>query len=68
MRKTILTALVSVLFAASASQLTLAAERHRTSKANRVVAGGQYRNANNSVAAPTPTGWAYGGFSAPAGR
>jgi hypothetical protein len=68
MRKTILTALVSVLFAASASQFTLAAERHHANKADRIVAGGQYRNANNSVAAPAPSGWAYGGFSAPAGH
>jgi hypothetical protein len=68
MRKTILTVLVSALIAASTSQFASAAERHRTNKANRVVAGEQFRNANNSVAAPAPSGWAYGGFSAPVGH
>ena len=68
MRKTILTVLASALIAASTSPIASAAERHHANKANRVLAGEQFRNANNSVAAPAPSGWAYGGFSAPAGH
>jgi uncharacterized membrane protein len=68
MRKTILTVLVSALFAASASQTALAAEHHHAHKAGRVVAGEPFRNANNSVAAPVPSGWPYSGYSAPAGH
>jgi uncharacterized membrane protein len=68
MRKTILTVLVSVLFAASASQIALPAERHHAHRAGRVVAGEPFRNANNSVSAPAPSGWAYSGYSAPAGH
>ena len=68
MRKTILTVLASALIAASTSPIALAAERHHANKANRVVAGEQFRNANNSVAARAPSGWTYSGFSAPAGH
>jgi hypothetical protein len=68
MRKTILTVLTSALIAASTSQIAAAAERHHAHKADRVVAGEQFRNANNSVAAPVQSGWTYGGYSAPAGH
>ena len=68
MRKTILTVLTSALIAASASQIAAAAERHHARKAERVVASEQFRNANNSVAAPVQSGWTYSGFSAPAGH
>jgi hypothetical protein len=68
MRKTLLTVLTAALMAASASQIASATERHHAHKAGRVVASEPFRNANNSVAAPAPSGWAYGGFSAPAGH
>ncbi len=68
MRKTILTVIVSALIAASASQTAAAAGRHHAGKADRVVAGEPFRNANNSVAAPAQSGWTYSGYSAPAGH
>jgi hypothetical protein len=68
MRKTLLTVLTAALIAASTSQIASATERHHAHKAGRVVAGEPLRNANNSVAAPVQSGWAYGGYSAPAGH
>jgi hypothetical protein len=68
MRKTLLTVLTAALIAASTSQIASATERHHGHKAGRVVAGEPFRNANNSVAAPAQSGWAYGGYSAPAGH
>lgn len=68
MRKTILTVLSAALFAASASQNVAASERHHVRKAERVTTSEQFRNANNSAAAPMQSGWTYGGYSAPAGR
>ena len=66
MRKTILTVLSAALFAASASQNAAASERHHARKT--VTTSEQFRNANNSVAAPVQSGWTYSGYSAPAGR
>jgi hypothetical protein len=68
MRKTLLTVLTAALIAASTSQIASATERHHAHKAGRVVAGEPFRNANNSVAAPVQSGWAYSGYSAPAGH
>ena len=68
MRKTLLTVLTAALIAASTSQIASATERHHAHKAGRVVASEPFRNANNSVAAPVQSGWAYGGYSAPAGH
>jgi hypothetical protein len=68
MSKTILTVLSAALFAASASQNVAAAERHHARKTERPTVSEQFRNANNSVAAPVQSVWPYGGFSAPAGR
>jgi hypothetical protein len=68
MRKTLLTVLAAALIAASASQIASATERHPAHKAGRVVASEPFRSANNSVAAPVQSGWAYGGYSAPAGH
>ena len=68
MRKTLLTVLTAALIAVSTSQIAAAAERHHARTAGRVVAGEQFRNANNSVAAPVQSGWTYSGFSAPAGH
>jgi hypothetical protein len=68
MRKTLLTVLAAVLFAATTSQIASAAERHHAHKAGRVAASEPFRNANNSVAAPVQSGWAYSGYSAPAGH
>ncbi len=68
MRKTILTVLSAVLFAAAASHNAAASDRRHTRKTERVTTSEQLRNANNSVAAPVQSGWTYGGYSAPAGR
>ena len=68
MRKTLLTVLAAALFAVSASQIASATERHHAHKAARVVAGEPFRNANNSIAAPVQSSWAYSGYSAPAGH
>ena len=68
MRKTILTVFAAALFAASASQNVAAAERHRARKTEPVKVSEQFRNANNSLAAPVQSGWTYSGYSAPAGR
>ena len=68
MRKTILTVVSAALFAASASQNVAAAERHHTRTTERATVSPQFRNANNSVAAPAQSGWTYSGYSAPAGR
>ncbi len=68
MRKTLLTVLAAALIAASASQIASATERHHAHRAVQVVASEPFRNANNSVAAPVQSGWAYGGYSAPAGH
>jgi hypothetical protein len=68
MRKTLLTVLTAALIAVSTSQIASATQRHHAHKAGRVVAGEPFRNANNSVAAPVQSGWAYGGYSAPAGH
>lgn len=68
MRKTILTVVSAALFAASASQNVAAADRHHARTTERAAVSEQFRNANNSAAAPVQTGWTYGGYSAPAGR
>jgi PBP1b-binding outer membrane lipoprotein LpoB len=68
MRKTILTVFAAALFAASASQNVAAAERHHVRKTEPVTTSEQFRNANNSAAAPVQSAWTYGGYSAPAGR
>lgn len=68
MRKTILTLFSAALFAASASHNAAASERHHARKTERVTTSEQFRNSNNSVAAPVQSGWTYGGYSAPAGR
>jgi len=67
MRKTILTVLGAALIAAS-TQIAAGAEGHHIAKLARAPVSGPFRDANNSVAAPAPSGWAYGGFSAPAGH
>jgi hypothetical protein len=68
MRKTILTVLSTALFAASASHNAAAADRHHAHKTEPATTSEQFRNANNSAAAPVQSGWTYGGYSAPAGR
>jgi uncharacterized membrane-anchored protein len=68
MRRTILTVLSAALFAASASHNAAASDRHHARKTEQAKVSEQFRNANNSVAAPVQSGWPYGGYSAPAGR
>jgi len=68
MRKTLLTALASTLFAASTMQVAVASERHHVRKAERPVAAEPFRNANNSLPTPAASYWPYSGYSAPAGR
>ncbi len=69
MRKTILTTLGAALIAVSTVQVAAAAAQHRhTGKAERPATSEQFRNANNSVAPSTQSGWSYSGYSAPAGR
>jgi hypothetical protein len=67
MRKAILTVLGAALIAAS-TQIAAGAERRHIPKVARAPVNEPFRNANNSVAAPAPSGWPYGGFSAPAGH
>ncbi len=70
MRKTILIVLSAALFAASASQNAAASERHHARNSEPAKVSEPFRNANNSVAAPSTlqSGWTYSGYSAPAGR
>jgi hypothetical protein len=66
MRKTILIVLAAALMAASATQIAAAGERHHLRKTDRSAAAEPFRNANNSMSAPSA--WPYSGFSAPAGH
>ena len=70
MRKTALTTMVALLIAASTAQIATAAETHHARKAHAATSQ-QFRNANNSVAAPATSselGVYSGGWSAPAGQ
>jgi len=70
MRKTALTTMVALLIAASTAQIATAAETHHARKAHAATSQ-QFRNANNSVAAPAASselGVYSGGWSAPAGQ
>ncbi len=52
--------------------MAIASERHHLRKLDRAAVSQQFRNANNAVAFPAQTdtapSYAYGGYSAPAGR
>ncbi len=72
MRKIILTVLATSLVAASTATMAVASERHHVRKVDRAPVSQQFRNANNAVAFPAQPnpyeGYAYHGYSAPAGR
>ncbi len=72
MRKIILTTFAAALIVASAAPVAMAAERHHGRKADRAPVSQQFRHANNAVAFPAQPeaapSYAYGGYSAPAGR
>lgn len=70
MRKPLLTAFAALIIAASTAQFASAAQTHRARKAQATTSQ-QFRNANNSVAAPAASseiGVYSGGWSAPAGH
>ena len=70
MRKIILTTLAAALMAASAAPMAVAAERHHVRKVDRAPVSDQFRNANNALASQSSpyAGYAFHGYSAPAGR
>jgi hypothetical protein len=68
MRKIVLTALAAALMAASAAPMAVAAERHHPRQVDRAAVSDQFRNANNAVASQPSPGYAFHGYSAPAGR
>jgi uncharacterized protein (DUF3084 family) len=72
MRNIILTTAAAALIVASMAPMAMAAERHHMRKLDRAAASEQFRNANNTVVFPVQpdpyAGYAYHGFSAPAGH
>jgi hypothetical protein len=72
MKKIILTTVAAALIVASTAPMAMAAERHHVRKVDRAPVSQQFRNANNAVAFPAQQdaapSYAYGGYSAPAGR
>ncbi|HLG82149.1 MAG TPA: hypothetical protein VKY22_14120 [Bradyrhizobium sp.] len=70
MRKTLLTTVAAMTIAASTVQIATAAETHHAREVHAATSQ-QFRNANNSAAAPAASGelGVYsGGWSAPAGQ
>jgi hypothetical protein len=72
MRKIILTSFAAALIVASTAPMAMAAGQHHVRKLDRAPVSQQFRNANNAVAFPAQPeaapSYAYGGYSAPAGR
>jgi hypothetical protein len=72
MKKIILTTVAAALIVASTAPMAMASERHHVRKVDRAAVSQQFRNAHNAVAFPAQTdtapSYAYGGYSAPAGR
>ncbi|RZN10574.1 hypothetical protein CWO91_12535 [Bradyrhizobium genosp. SA-3] len=68
MRRIVLSAVATVLIAASATQAFAAQLQHHPRKSAHATTTEQFRSARNAVAQQPRPSWPYSGWSAPAGR